>query len=583
MDSQSLGKSLHSCEYRRSQWVLILLLFALPLSATTYYVDCNGSDSNNGTSAPTPWQTIAKVNRSSFSAGDSVLFKTECTWHEQLTVPSSGAPGSPISFGSYGTGNKPIITGLQNLTGLSWVRDGSEARWYASLASNPWVLLVDGEMGIAKTSDSAVLNGYDFYYDGTNQKLYVGGSTNPASHTFQRSTLGNNINTNGQSHLVIFGLDLRGGGWENLEISNSPADITVDNISSSFSYRDGVRSHYSGHVTDGITITNCSLSMLSVSGVAIEQAKNVLVSGNTIYSFALNDAIDYANGIQIGDEISVARLMTNINIQDNEVYYGGQVRGIQISTGYHGEGIHTDTVGPGAIIRRNKVHDLANPTVAAIHAEIPTYGNIYDNVVYNIAGVCISATSWGLNAMDHTNFFNNTANGCGTGIEIMGPNPAVAGGVMDFVVENNIVGPSTLALLATYGAENPGTNGSGNVYKSNAFGTAYNKFIEWGVGSYKSTYSSFDSAYGSSTDSIITSPAFSNAGTHNFTLAVGSSAIGAGTDLGAAYESGLDPRTSFPWRTVKQNNQNSGWDIGAFVFIQQVAPTPPSALSAIVK
>jgi hypothetical protein len=86
----------------------------------TYYVDAtSGSDSANGTSDSTPWKTIAKVNSSSFSAGDSILFKKGETWREQLTVPSSGSSGSPITFGAYGSGAKPIINGADILTGLT--------------------------------------------------------------------------------------------------------------------------------------------------------------------------------------------------------------------------------------------------------------------------------------------------------------------------------------------------------------------------------------------------------------------------------------------------------------------------------
>src|ERR1019366_10771500 len=88
--------------YRRSRrLLLILVLLALPLSATTYYIDCNGADSNNGTSTSTPWQTIAKVNGSSFSPGDIVLFKAGCTWREKLTVPSSGSAGKPFTVGAF--------------------------------------------------------------------------------------------------------------------------------------------------------------------------------------------------------------------------------------------------------------------------------------------------------------------------------------------------------------------------------------------------------------------------------------------------------------------------------------------------
>jgi hypothetical protein len=88
----------------------------------TYYVDATGgSDSANGTSDSTPWKTIAKVNAATFSAGDSILFKKGETWREQLTVPSSGSAGNPITFGAYGSGEKPVITGANLVTpGTSW-------------------------------------------------------------------------------------------------------------------------------------------------------------------------------------------------------------------------------------------------------------------------------------------------------------------------------------------------------------------------------------------------------------------------------------------------------------------------------
>jgi len=78
----------------------------------TYYVDAtSGDDAKNGLSEANAWKTISKVNGESFSAGDSILFKRGEEWREQLTVPSSGSDGSPITFGAYGSGAKPIING----------------------------------------------------------------------------------------------------------------------------------------------------------------------------------------------------------------------------------------------------------------------------------------------------------------------------------------------------------------------------------------------------------------------------------------------------------------------------------------
>jgi len=94
-------------------------LFTFPsqvkATGTTYYIDncvVTGDDSNNGTDRTTPWLTINKVNTSSFVAGDIISFRKNCTWREELTVPSSGSADNPITFNTYGvTGVNPIING----------------------------------------------------------------------------------------------------------------------------------------------------------------------------------------------------------------------------------------------------------------------------------------------------------------------------------------------------------------------------------------------------------------------------------------------------------------------------------------
>jgi hypothetical protein len=97
--------------------LVCLFLFAVPAGATIYYVAAAGSDANSGTSAGAAWQTIGKVNGTTFAAGDSVLFNRGDVWYgTALVVPSSGSSGSPITFGAYGSGANPIIKGATNLS-----------------------------------------------------------------------------------------------------------------------------------------------------------------------------------------------------------------------------------------------------------------------------------------------------------------------------------------------------------------------------------------------------------------------------------------------------------------------------------
>src|ERR1700692_558964 len=101
---------------------VLFLIGAAPCSATTYFVAAAGSDTNAGTSSGAAWQTIAKVNGFTFSAGDSVLFNRGDIWYgTALVVPSSGSSGSPITFGAYGSGANPIIKGATNLNTSGYV------------------------------------------------------------------------------------------------------------------------------------------------------------------------------------------------------------------------------------------------------------------------------------------------------------------------------------------------------------------------------------------------------------------------------------------------------------------------------
>jgi hypothetical protein len=125
---------------------MILLLISLKVGATNYYISNAGSDAANGLTTSTSWQHISKVNASSFSPGDQILFKSGDTWIEQLIISSSGSAGNLIIISSYGTGLKPIITGLKTLTGLT---NTSGNIWSATATGAMWSLntvLVNGSI-----------------------------------------------------------------------------------------------------------------------------------------------------------------------------------------------------------------------------------------------------------------------------------------------------------------------------------------------------------------------------------------------------------------------------------------------------
>jgi uncharacterized repeat protein (TIGR01451 family) len=111
----------------------LLLLFILSVSnslgQTTYYVSSSGSDSNDGRSTTSPYQTLTKVNSLALQPGDAVLFRRGDTFRGTLTIRRSGSSTKPITFDAYGTGPKPALSGSVPVT--NWTNMGNSI-WQAS-------------------------------------------------------------------------------------------------------------------------------------------------------------------------------------------------------------------------------------------------------------------------------------------------------------------------------------------------------------------------------------------------------------------------------------------------------------------
>lgn len=129
----------------KSIYIILFLHVSITVSATTYYVSATGSDSNSGLTEVLAWQTLDKVNASSFSPGDEILFKRGDTFYGKIVISNSGSSGNPITYGSYGFGDNPIITGFTSVT--SWADLGFNV-WRStdavSTLSNCNVVLIDG-------------------------------------------------------------------------------------------------------------------------------------------------------------------------------------------------------------------------------------------------------------------------------------------------------------------------------------------------------------------------------------------------------------------------------------------------------
>lgn len=76
----------------------------------SYYIDsAHGNDSSLGRSPGSAWKTLAKVNSTTFTPGDRILFKSGDTWTGQLWPKGSGTAEHPIVINKYGGEKKPVI------------------------------------------------------------------------------------------------------------------------------------------------------------------------------------------------------------------------------------------------------------------------------------------------------------------------------------------------------------------------------------------------------------------------------------------------------------------------------------------
>ncbi|MEZ0485807.1 PA14 domain-containing protein [Fibrella aquatica] len=122
-----LSASIHKVLYGAG----LLSLSATAFAQTTYYVASSGSDSNDGRSAGSAFQSLGKVNSLALQAGDQVLFRRGDTFRGTLQIRRSGTSAQPIVIDAFGSGNKPVISGSvpisnwSNIGGNVWQADAS--------------------------------------------------------------------------------------------------------------------------------------------------------------------------------------------------------------------------------------------------------------------------------------------------------------------------------------------------------------------------------------------------------------------------------------------------------------------------
>lgn len=267
-------------------WLVLAILLGLasPVTAADYYVKNGGSDGAAGTSDEAAWATIAKVNATSFAAGDTVNLDCDSSWRETLTIPSSGSSGNPVIYREYGTcGANDAPTLIASNAG-SWTDIGSN-RWTDSEAVDPSMLVFGTTVGIEAASAAAVDATNEWFWDDPTNTITVFHVGSPAA-TVEIATRDFCIVSQGtaRNYITIEDLTCINSHYYGIKLSQGTNWI-LDGVSVTRTYNGGIINENQ----DNFTVQNSSISYSNQQGAAgvhealsLQNVQTFAITGNTL-------------------------------------------------------------------------------------------------------------------------------------------------------------------------------------------------------------------------------------------------------------------------------------------------------------
>lgn len=493
-----------------------LVSLSTPVTSFTYYVDsANGSDSNPGNQAA-PWKTIAKVNSTNLTPGQSVGFARGGMWRETLNIwRASGTAGSPITFGAYGSGANPILDGTSLVTGWSAY---SPRIYQSSVAWTPNVVFQDGVPLKTATSLASTTAGSS-YYNSSTSTLYVWttGSDNPSGHTIEATKVPAEyfglIELYNVSYITIQDLAINRANWMGItagaSTGASTSHIVIQNNTFQYNYSNDINFRppdgsvtYANLAINYNTFTNSGLGRsrgeYECVAVSLGGTSNSIVHGNVVTN-------------QGGEGLQTTGNVNGMEISNNTV--DGAIWGIYVSAGYSGGGEVQNVTVKNNLVKNVSIHSYGIGSETS-GSNIDTV-KFYYNVSMNPANACLVLGN-AVSGTTYTNLLvaNNTCYGGLFGLIASGPTTDAGN-----TFENNIYSASISAWVlndasnANYSPDYELLYGPTNVINWN--GTAY-------------TLSGFLAAKGKLLHGVSADPLFTNPSIGDFTLQSGSPAINAG-------------------------------------------------------
>ena len=312
----------------------------------TYYVDSvNGLDSNPGTLAE-PWKTIAKVNSTTLAPGQSVGFASGDVWRETLTPSSSGTALSPITFGAYGSGAEPIITGANLLS--SWTSYSANV-WQASVTTQPNQVFFNGVLGIPVAGIGNIKSATDWYWASNVLSVYSPSAGNPAAYYtspgVEASQRGPVILTNNNSYITINGLDVTKSNGHGISAGpTSSIGVTIQNSTIEQSAYWGIELKGSTTAQNAI-VDNCTVQNNGEWGIAVDASYTGAsqISNNTLTNDGLLSVVNNQEYSSIEGRLGNFNIFGNTisatapNGCKNSGNLGDYCHGLYYSAGFGGD------------------------------------------------------------------------------------------------------------------------------------------------------------------------------------------------------------------------------------------------------
>jgi hypothetical protein len=393
----------------------ILLLLSQTTFATNYYISNTGSDSNNGTSTSTAWQTISKVNSSTFVPGDQILFKRGDTFFGSLTISQSGVSGNPITFDAYGTGAKPIITGFTTVT--AWTNLGSNI-WESTNA-----------VSTLPANNLVYINGYN---------APMGRFPNTTDFTFQShsgSTSITSSNLDGAINWTGAQIAIRKRAWviEKGVITSQSGSTVNFTDAAAYSLVDGSKFFIQADLrtldTQNEWYYNPSTKKLSIYSTSQPVNVQVPTIDSLVYSNGKSN-VSFLNIDFVGSNSSLIQLTGCTNFVFNNCSFSFAGRdGIQFISGC-----------PGLIVSNSSFQDCNNLGVGS-YSTTNTNSNIGSNSLARIGIIPGTAQTYSFGAImsygDNSSINNNSLDSTGySGIDFRGANVNVFNNLVNHACVN---------------------------------------------------------------------------------------------------------------------------------------------------